>query len=141
MDTKYRLNLQTQQVIEAAKTLAARFGHTAVDSGHLLLTILNNADSKAYIVMESMGIQLYEVENAYKKMNPFLGRFVDSIDLSGELTRALNNAELKAESSHNTISLQELFEAIFTDSHSIAVKTIESLGYPIETVISEMRGM
>jgi ATP-dependent Clp protease ATP-binding subunit ClpA len=141
MNTDYKLSLQTEQVIGTAKQLAAHSGHSVMDTGHLLMAILNNADSKAYIIMESMGIHLYEVENEYKKINPSLGRFVDSVSMDSEIKKAFDEISQKKESSQDKIiSPEDLFEAVFTNSESKAVKIIENLGFPTETILSEMHG-
>jgi len=133
------LSENAKRCLDLAKKIAVSLGHSSLDSGHLLLGILADAASKPYIVLESMGIQRYEVEQELKNFRPPIGQFVEEPETSDELKSVLESAyRISQENNEEKISLELLFVLTLLKEDSTAGKIILNMDYDSGLIIQEM---
>lgn len=128
-----------KRCIRRAKEIAISLGHSSLDSGHLLLSILIDAATKAYIVMESIGIQSYDVEKELKRLRPPIGQFIEEPETSEELKSAIEIASnISKRTDEQKISPELLIVSTLLKDNSPANKIINNMEYDPGLIIREM---
>lgn len=136
---RYQFTDRAKICLDLANQIAQKLGHSTVDTGHMLLAIMRDSASKAYIVLESMGIQEYDIETELKTLRSPIGRFIEIVSYSDDMIKALDMAEKFAiESGREKISPENILRSILSSEDFPAYRIIKNLGFPHELIISEI---
>ncbi|MCD4783470.1 MAG: hypothetical protein K8T10_06530 [Candidatus Eremiobacteraeota bacterium] len=133
------LSKNAKRCIRRAKDIAVSLGHSSLDSGHLLLGILTDAATKAYIVMESIGIQRYDVEKELKSLRPPIGQLIEEPEISEDLKNAIEIAsDILKRTNEQEISPELLIVSTLLRGNSPSNKIIKNMEYDPGLIIREM---
>lgn len=134
----YNLSPKAQECLGIAAREAARRGHSTVDTGHFLLSCFIHGPSRAYIVLESIGIPEYDVKKELQRLRPSVGQNVAHPVLAEDMKRALSIAEaLSRKKGQERIEEHHILIGILSSSEFEAVKILKNLGYDPALVAEE----
>ncbi len=92
-----RMTEKTQEALQSAQTIAARFGHQQIDPEHLLLALLEQREGLVPRLLTTMGVSDQEVRSSVESYLAGLpqvsGSGAGQIYMSQRLSRALDSAE------------------------------------------------
>ena len=125
-----RFTENAQGALNAAPNLASKLGHNYIGSEHILLGILYKGNSIASRILESKSVNFKNFQDAVIKASgvgdsdsvtefQLTPRTKHIIEVSGEIARSLGQA---------FIGTEHLLLSILSQTDSVAVKLLESLG-------------
>jgi len=95
-----RMTEKTQEALQSAQTIAARFGHQQIDPEHLLLALLEQREGLVPRILTTMGASAQEVQSSVEKHLAGLPRVsgtgAGQMYMSQRLGRLLDSAEKEA---------------------------------------------
>lgn len=138
MEYKHSFSHSAKTCLEESEKLAVQLGHTQLDTAHVLLALIGCFASKAFIVLESLGVSSYDVGKELKSIHPPIGQFVKNLEPSEELFSAIEKASRMArERGLDHITPEDLLVAILSSEEFTAYKVISNLEFQPEAIISE----
>ncbi len=138
MEYKHSFSHSAKMCLEDSEKLAVQMGHSHLDTAHVLLGLIGCFASKAFIVLDSLGVSSYEVGKELKSLHPPIGQFINNLEPSDELKTAMDKASrLAAERGIEQITPEDLLVAILSSETFTAYKVISNLEFQPETIISE----
>lgn len=139
MTNSMPLNKNLQTCLKQSKELAVSFGHSYMNTGHLLLGLLKSPAGKAYIVLETLGVFAFDVERELKALHPPVGQFIQEPALSKDIEDALCFAQQQAlKRGAGELFPEDLLAAIMSDDCFSSYKIAVNLGVAPDLVVSEI---
>lgn len=140
MDNCIKYSGMAQKCLNLAGQLAASLGHATVTTGHVLIAMLIERTSKAYIVLESVGVSEYDAKSELLALRPKVGREVTATAFDPELETALEKTKDFCKNEQGSeIETQHILLGMLSFEGSIAKKILQRLGYDPDIVIEETK--
>jgi ATP-dependent Clp protease ATP-binding subunit ClpB len=138
-----RFNERTQEVLNAAHRLAAKFGHQQMDVEHVLLALLDQERGQAGSLLTRAGVATealkIKVQRELEKLPRVSGGGSDQITITGRLNRLLGQAETEAKQlKEDSIQEKHLLLAMLEDSGT-AGKLLKEFGVSREKLLEAMK--
>lgn len=141
-----KLTVKSREALEQAVLLAKQYGHQQVDSPHLLLSLLRQADGVVSVLLDKLNVSVFslikKVELDLKDIPQVQGARGDA-HLSNNLDFVIGKAEnVMKEMGDNFISVEHLFLAL-SESYELLKIELRSQGIGkgnILEVLKEIRG-
>jgi ATP-dependent Clp protease ATP-binding subunit ClpB len=143
-----KLTLKAQDAVRGAQSLAEKFGHTEIDSEHLLLALLEESEGLARPLLEKVGalpeILERDVRQHLEARPKVSGSASLGSALSQRLQSVLNKAFDEAERMDDEyVSVEHLLLGLAQDQHGFAGRVLRANGVGVDTLrraIEEIRG-
>ena len=95
-----RMTEKTQEALQSAQTITARFGHQQIDPEHLLLALLEQREGLVPRILTTMGVSAQEIQSSLEKhlagMPQVSGTGAGQMYMSQRLGRLIDSAEKEA---------------------------------------------
>ncbi len=138
---RQKLSLEGSACIETAKRIARQMGHSHYHSGHLLLSFFEGGTSRAFIVLDSIGISGYEIKKLLQKISPPIGQRVLEPAPDKEMEKILDEAlRLTQDRGEDLTGEHHLLMAMMKNRDSVACRMIIQLEWNPELIIAESQG-
>lgn len=142
-----RFTLRAQEAIDAAAALAANYQHQQIESEHLLVALLENAEGVVKPILEKIGARPNAIQNDVKDALKRLPKVTGSTEeryISGRLNTIFSNAQKEAEKLQDAyISSEHLLLAMVQEKDSAAGKALRQNGVSYQDlvkILGEFRG-
>ena len=133
-----KLTPQARACLDTAIEIAREMGHSRYTTGHLLLGFYREGTSRAFIVLDSIGIPGYDVKKLLKKISPPIGQLIDVSNPETEMEEIFDAAQkLAAQRNDDEIGEHHLLMAMMQQKDSAAYDIVKRLGYDPDLVIME----
>jgi len=141
-----KLTVKSREALEQAIALAKQHGHQQVDSPHLLLSLLRQADGVVPVLLDKLNVAVFalikKAETDLKNIYQVQGARGD-VHLSNNLDQVFSRAEnAMKEMGDNFVSVEHLFLAL-SEGYELLKKELRAQGIEkgnILEVLKEIRG-
>ena len=138
---------KTSQAIQSAQTVAAEFGHQAVDAEHLMLALIHQPDGLIPRLLNKLNrpaeVVAKELQRELAK-RPSVSGGGGQMSITPTLTRAISAAEKRqAKMNDDYLSVEHLVLGILDDGNTPAAKLFHDLGLTAEAfagAVADVRG-
>ena len=138
---------KTSQAIQSAQTVAAEFGHQAVDAEHLMLALIHQPDGLIPRLLNKLNrpaeVIAKELQRELAK-RPSVSGGGGQMSITPTLTRAISAAEKRqAKMNDDYLSVEHLVLGILDDGNTPAAKLFHDLGLTAEAfagAVADVRG-
>ena len=118
-----RMTEKTQEALQSAQTIAARFGHQQIDPEHMLLALLEQREGLVPKILTAMGVSVQKVQSSVEKhlggLPQVTGTGAGQMYMSQRLGRLLDRAEKEAQKlKDDYISVEHLLIAMVDEGTS-----------------------
>jgi ATP-dependent Clp protease ATP-binding subunit ClpA len=132
---------KAETCLALARQEAISRGQSTFDTGHVLLAFFLDGASRAFIVLESVGVPGYDVKKYLEKMKPRVGLKVSDAVPTANLAKALEKArQLCRDRGEEAVGEHHILMGILSSRDYTAWKIIKGLGFDPELVIEESEG-
>lgn len=138
-----KMTIKTQEALAAAQETASRLGNGAIETGHLLLALLEQEGGLIASLLQKIGANPTfirdRVEELLKKL-PQVGGATMQVYLSPELNRILDASQKEADTMKDSfVSTEHLLLAIVSDKGSAAARILTDNGVTREAVLAALK--
>ena len=118
-----RMTEKTQEALQSAQTITARFGHQQIDPEHLLLALLEQREGLVPRILTTMGVSAQEIQSSLEKhlagMPQVSGTGAGQMYMSQRLGRLIDSAEKEARKlKDDYMSVEHLLLAVVDEGTS-----------------------
>ncbi len=141
-----RLTTSMQNALAESQSLALGQDHNQIDTVHLLLALLQQANSSVKDVLRRGGVHVPQFEQRLQAIlsdQPKVSAPDGQIQISPELGRLLNLTEKKAQQMHDQYVSSEVFLLVALEDRGAVGKALKDVGLTAEAAekaIKDMRG-
>jgi ATP-dependent Clp protease ATP-binding subunit ClpB len=145
-----RLTLKAQEALQDAQSLAQQMSHQQIDTGHLLLALLQQADGLVSPILQRVGVSPQQLEDRLQKELQKIpqvraaGAPLGQVYVTPVLEKTLNAAWKEAERLKDEyVSTEHLLLAMSSDGRDGAAQALREAGISkddIYQVLMEVRG-
>jgi ATP-dependent Clp protease ATP-binding subunit ClpA len=129
-----RFTERARSVIKHARDEARQLKHPSVNTGHLLLGVLDEPEGIGARVLESMGASAAKVRTAVRFMSkPGTGELRDDPELTGSVERVIELAiDESAFFGHGYVGTEHLLLGLIREGNGTAFEVLEFLGVTLD---------
>jgi ATP-dependent Clp protease ATP-binding subunit ClpC len=146
-----RFTERAQDAAQRAVEVMTRYGHTQVDTEHILLALLEQPDSVILQILEKMGIETEQLQQrlddmlqASSKAGIYGGGGVGQVFITPRVRRVLDQANSEANRlKDNYISTEHLFLSIASERNTPVARLLREVGVTKERIydaVKDVRG-
>lgn len=135
---------KSQEALSEAQNIAIKNGHQEIDTSHVTLALLSQKDGLVPAILEKNGCSPTAIATRVKALLSSKPRITggydkDRIYLSQDLSRALADAEKRAEELHDEyVSVEHIFAAIIEQANSPVAKILSDSGVQLSTFLKTL---
>ena len=135
-----RFTQKAQNTLNRSLALAREMGHTYIGSEHLLLALASEADGVASKVLEKFHITAEQIREEIENMvGTGVPSYVTSSDLTPRTKKIIEDAAYESmRYGQGYIGTEHLLLALLSETDSVGVKILDSLGANIDDIKSEV---
>lgn len=135
-----RFTQKAQNTLNRSLALAREMGHTYIGSEHLLLALASEADGVASKVLEKYHITPEQIREEIENMvGTGVPSYVTSSDLTPRTKKIIEGAAYESmRYGQGYIGTEHLLLALLSETDSVGVKILDSLGANIDDIKSEV---
>jgi Clp amino terminal domain, pathogenicity island component len=120
---------QARRAVRAGRAAARAFGHAEVDTAHLLLGLMADAEGAAAVCLTDIGASFEAVRDAVASLDLPAGTADGSIPICGSAREALEQSLREAQRlGHEHLGVEHLLLALLRDEDGGAVRTLGDVG-------------
>lgn len=143
-----KLTIKSQQALQEAQRVAHSYSHQEIDGEHLLVAVIDQADSLTPALLEKVGVSLSRVrsdlEGELGRRHKVQGTTSMDLFLSAQLKRALEAAQAEAgKLKDDYVSTEHLLLGLLDEGGPALKKLFQAQGLKRDAVLralAELRG-
>ena len=139
-----KFTIKSQELIQAAQSLASRYGHQQIEPEHLLAGMLQEADGIAGAMLRKLGVSpasvARDVTAALEKLPSVSGGGMSDVYLSGRAKALLEAAYAEATKMKDQyVSIEHIFLAIADEKKGEAAAILARSGIGRDSILKVLR--